>query len=141
MTTAHFVHSDFPQAHVGADRIVNAGETLQAIGHHVRKHGSLASLLLAAMLAALVVVAEQVLSQLQDGHLLLSWMALWLVVFAGMAFFAGTTRRWSMTIRQTWQGFMQRQAQARSDERFLDTALRDSRVMNDLVAAATRQRG
>jgi hypothetical protein len=141
MTTVHLVHADYPTAHAGAERIVNAGETLQVVGHHARKQGTLASLLLAAMLAALVVVAEQVLSQLEDGHLLLSWMALWVVVFVGLALFAGTARRLATRVRQAWQGFAARQAQARSDERFLETALRDKRVMDELQAAATRQRG
>jgi hypothetical protein len=140
MTTVHLAHADYPSTHAGAERIVNAGETLQVIGQRARKQGTLASLLLAAMLAALVVVAEQVLSQLEDGHLLLSWMALWLVVFAGLALFAGTARRVALRFRQSWQGFVARQAQARSDERFLETALRDERVMKELIAAATRQR-
>src|SRR5690554_3661834 len=48
----------------------------------------LAALLLAAVVASLVVIADRLISTWADGHLLLAWVVLWAVVFAGMALFA-----------------------------------------------------
>jgi len=51
----------------------------------------LAAMLLAAVVAALVVLADQMISSWADGHLFLGWVALWVVVFAGLALFADKT--------------------------------------------------
>ena len=53
----------------------------------------LAALLLAAIVAALVVVADQLSRHLDDGGLLAAWLVMWAVVFAALALFAGTARR------------------------------------------------
>ena len=50
-----------------------------------REARGLATMLLAAVVAALVVVADRVIDNWADGHLLLAWVMLWVVVFAGSA--------------------------------------------------------
>ena len=54
---------------------------------------TLAGMLLAAAMAALLVVADQVISTWSDGHLLAGWVALWTVAFAALAFLASPLRR------------------------------------------------
>ena len=53
----------------------------------------LSALLLAAVLATLVVIADQVIDTWADGHLMLAWVILWALVFAGLALFADGARR------------------------------------------------
>ena len=54
---------------------------------------TLAGMLLAAAMAALLVVADQLIETWTDGHLLAGWVALWTVVFAGMALLAPPLRQ------------------------------------------------
>lgn len=42
-------------------------------------------MLFAAIVAALVVVAEQLISTWAEGHLLVVWVSLWMVVFTALA--------------------------------------------------------
>jgi hypothetical protein len=45
----------------------------------------LSGMLFSAIVAALVVVAEQLISTWADGHLLVVWVSLWMVVFTALA--------------------------------------------------------
>ena len=53
----------------------------------------LSALLLAAAIATLIVVADQLIDTWADGHLMLAWVILWALVFAGLALFADGARR------------------------------------------------
>ena len=53
---------------------------------------TLAGMLLAAAMAALLVVADQVIDTWSDGHLLAAWVALWTVAFAALALLAPPLR-------------------------------------------------
>lgn len=55
----------------------------------------LAALLLAASVAALAVVADQLIETWIDDHLFLAWVAMWAVVFSGSLLLTGTARRMS----------------------------------------------
>ena len=57
-----------------------------ASAHRVPAAGSRLGMLLAAVLAALLVVADQLIETWVDGHLLLMWVALWTVTFTMLAF-------------------------------------------------------
>lgn len=99
----------------------------------------LAGLLLAAAVAALVVVADRLISTWADGHLLLAWVALWVVVFAGMALFAGTARslaRRTMSGLDSWSRSL---AEARAEARLWDLARSDPRLMGELIQARMRE--
>ena len=83
MTT--FVHTDFPVQHPGVVRAEHAVESFKQATQSFDGARGVASLLLAALVSALVVVANQVIETWSDGHLLAAWIALWLVAFAGIA--------------------------------------------------------
>lgn len=53
----------------------------------------LAALLLAAAVAALAVVADQLIDTWADGHLFLAWIAMWVGVFAGSLLLTGSAKR------------------------------------------------
>lgn len=100
----------------------------------------LAAVLLAAAVAALVVVADRLISTWADGHLLLAWVLLWVVIFAGSALLAGTARRLAQRTMRSLDGWSQRLAQTRAEARLWDMAQSDPRLMNELTQALQRTR-
>jgi low affinity Fe/Cu permease len=98
----------------------------------------LASLLLAAAVAALATVANELIETWSDGHLLAAWVALWAVVFAGTMLLAGTARRLSQRLMVRLDAWARLRAQARAEARYLALARSDSRVMAELQAAQDR---
>ncbi|AOF86052.1 hypothetical protein BSY239_3954 [Hydrogenophaga sp. RAC07] len=110
--------------------------------HHQPKRvdGSrgLAAMLLAAVVAAMVVLADRVISTWADGHLLLAWVFLWVVVFAGLALFADSARRMArrgIVVLDSWSESM---AEARAETRLWEMARQDPRLMSELTLARTR---
>ncbi len=100
----------------------------------------LAAMLLAAVVAAMVVLADRLISTWADGHLLLAWVFLWVVVFAGMALFAGAARTVALRALRSLDGWSQTIAQARADARLWTMAQSDPRLMQELQLAIQRQR-
>lgn len=100
----------------------------------------LSVLLLAAMVAALVVLADRLISTWADGHLLLAWVFLWVVVFAGMALLADTARHLAVRTLRSLDGWSEALAQARADARLWSIAQNDPRLMQELQQAVVRAR-
>ncbi len=98
----------------------------------------LAALLLAAMVSALLVVAEHLISTWNDGGLLVAWVALWAVAFAALALCADSSRALAARFTRLWRAGAERRAAARNDARLLQIARTDPRVMADLQAALSR---
>lgn len=99
---------------------------------------SLATMLLAAVVAALVVIADRLISTWADGHLLLAWVVLWAVVFAGTALFAGTARQLASRAVLVLDGWSRSMAEKRAEARLWDMARSDPRLMSELVHARQR---
>lgn len=95
----------------------------------------LAGMLLAAAVAALVVVADQLVSTWADGHLFLAWVAMWAVVFASMAVFTGAARRLSQRLVRALDAWARERAEARAEARFMVLAQRDPRMMAEFRRA------
>lgn len=123
-----------PQAKPGSDSRSGAS------GQPSRFDGSKAmeAMLLAAIVSALLVVADQWLNTWADGHLMVAWIALWVVGFAALALLAGTVKRFSAKVLAALDEWAARKAQARADERLWSIALKDARLMADLQSALTR---
>ena len=96
------------------------------------------AMLLAAIVSALLVVADQWLETWAEGHLMAAWIALWVVGFAAIALLAGTVKRFSSKVFAALDEWAARKAQARADERLWSIALKDARLMADLQSALTR---
>lgn len=99
---------------------------------------SLAAMLLAAVVAALVVLADQMVSTWADGHLFLGWVTLWVVIFAGTALFAGTARRAAHSVLRAMDGWSRSLAEARAETRLWDLARTDPRLKAELMLARER---
>jgi len=107
----------------------------------VEESKTLAGMLLAASLASLLVVADQVISTWSDGHLLAGWVALWTVAFGALAFLATPLRRLSglasAALTRSWAASKAR----RQEQAMWEFARHDTRVMAELQAAIDRSKG
>ncbi|GAB3499807.1 hypothetical protein GCM10027399_25210 [Curvibacter fontanus] len=133
-----FVHLEYSNSHPGVERferVVNAAGILRSGFTATR---GLAGVLLAAMVATLVVVADQLMDTWADGHLMAVWVLMWLIGFAALALLAPTARGLAGRVMQGLDAWSQGIARRRADERLWDLARKDSRVMADIQAAATR---
>ena len=98
----------------------------------------LAGMLLAAVLAALLVAADQVIDSWVDGHLLAGWVALWTLTFATLALLAPPLRKLAGSLATALSLWMQRRAVEREDEALWELARYDHRVMAEIRVAMQR---
>ncbi len=133
MTT--FIQPSFPTRHAGIERMSSAANTVRG---GFNSTNSLSAMLLAAMVSALVVVADQLMDTWAEGHLMLAWIALWVVGFTAVAVFAGAARKLASTVVMALDAWSVRAAQRRADERLWSSAKADPRIMADLNAAMSR---
>lgn len=133
-----FVHLEYSTSHPGVERF----ERVVTAAGGLRKGWSatrgLAAVLLAAMVATLVVLADQLMDTWADGHLLAAWMLMWVIGFSAMALLAPTARGLAARVMTGLDGWSQNVARRRADERLWDLARKDTRVMADIQAAASR---
>jgi hypothetical protein len=94
----------------------------------------LAALLLAAVVSALVVLADQMISTWTDDHLFLGWLALWLVILAATALFNAPARHLARRAQRSLHGW----SQALAEKQLWNAAHRDPRLMADLMCALQR---
>lgn len=99
---------------------------------------TLAGMLLSAVLAALLVVADQLVDIWAEGHLLAAWVALWTIMFAAMALSARSLRQLAESMAVGITRWSQARAAQRADAAMLRLAQQDHRVMRDLQIAALR---
>ena len=98
----------------------------------------LAAMLLAAMVAALVVLGDQLINTWADEHLLVAWIALWVVVFSAVALLASSARQLASRVLANAAVRRERARQVRADDQLWALAQGDARVMADLRAAISR---
>ena len=133
-----FINPSYAQEHPGVQR---AEAIAQAAGRFRRSFDStkgLAAMLLAALVAALMVVADQLVSVWADGYLLASWVTLWAIAFAALALMAPTAQRLASSMSVALKERATRLANERSDAQYWASAKSDPRVMAELKAAISR---
>lgn len=130
-----FVHIDVPTSHLGVERVENAVSFFKS--RSVRFNGSraLAGMLVAALVAAVLVVANQVIETITDGHLFAAWIGLWALGFAAMALLLDPVFALTSGLRSAWRNWRAARRLAAQDEKLWDLALSDARVMADIRAA------
>lgn len=87
---------------------------------------SLAAMLLAAVVAALLVVADQLVETWADGHLLVVWVALWTVAFTALALLAPPLRQLTDLLAHKLTRWSTARAQEHSDKAIWAVAQQDS---------------
>ena len=130
-----FVHANDPVVHLGVQRVGAAAQAVKGLRFGGNGLRGTASLLLAAGVSALLVVANQFIEAWSDGHLLAAWMLLWLVAFAALALLATPARRGAALLRRAARLWDQARRRAAEDERTWNAALHDARIMADLSRA------
>ena len=99
---------------------------------------SLAGMLLAAVVTALMVVADQLIDTWADGHLLVVWVALWTVAFTALALLAPPLRQLTDSGAAWLTRGAAARAQKRADNELWALAKQDHRFMCDLQVASMR---
>jgi hypothetical protein len=136
-----FAHVEQPTQHAGVARVGRAIDAARSIANEFDGNRGAATLLLAAIVSALLVVANQVVDTWSEGHLLAAWVVLWTVAFASIALLAAPARRAAAALRLYAKEAAVARRQAREDRRLWEVALTDARVMADLsraMASASR---
>jgi hypothetical protein len=99
---------------------------------------TLAGMLVAAVVAAVLVVADQVIHTWADGQLLVGWVGLWVITFALLSYMAPSLRQMSSMaagIARRWAG---RRAARQAEDAMWALAQQDYRVLGELRAAQMR---
>jgi hypothetical protein len=134
-----FIHTQYSNEHPGVQRVESAIQGALLLRHRWSSVSGLAALLVTSIVAAVLVVAYEVMDSVVEGNLLVMWMALWALAFAGLAFYSGTVRNIVARSKAVLDSWARGQAKARADERLWLIAKTDNRVMADLHSAITRQ--
>ncbi len=133
-----YAQSVYSTQHPDAEQAEAALQTARELHRGFDSGKGMAAVLLAAIVSALLVVADQLLDTWADGHLMAAWVALWALGFVAIALLAGTVRRFSAKVVAALDGWAARTAQARADERLWAIALKDARLMAELQSALAR---
>ena len=133
-----FIHIDQPVEHPGVARASAAFDYMRDARQSFNGSRGLAAMLLAAMVSALLVVADRVISSWTDGGLVAGWIALWMVAFVALALFSDSTRALATRLTAVWRQGARRRAVDRQDRQLWSVAQLDSRVMADIKGAISR---
>ena len=133
-----FVNTNQLTRHVGANRVESAIASASHVKRGMSGTRGLATLLLSAIVAAVMVVANQVMDSVAEGHLLVMWMAMWISAFVALALFATPARNLAQRVKTGLDAWSAGIAQRRADDRLMATAQADPRVMQDLQAVMRR---
>jgi len=124
-----FINIKYSAQHHGADRVEPAIDAAQQMRRGFSGTHGLATLLLSAVAAAVMVVAYQVMDSVAEDHLLLMWLAL----------FAGAARQIAVRTKNSLDAWSRSLAEAHADQRLWALAKADHRVMADLQTAMLRE--
>ena len=133
-----FVTTDYPREHPGVARAEAVVSAFAEAAKTFDSAKTLATLLSAAVVAALVVVADRVIDSWADGHLLATWVIMWAVAFAALGFFAPLLKQVFSNLNASYQAWALRSQNAQAEEAYWQSALNDPRVMADYQAAKMR---
>jgi hypothetical protein len=99
---------------------------------------TLANLLLAAGVAALVVGVDQMIDSWAESHLVAAWLALWAVAVLAIVLLRGLTRHLAQNLMTGLDAWSAHVARGRADERLWAMAQSDPRLMRELQVAMDR---
>jgi hypothetical protein len=103
-----------------------------------RSTKTLASWMLAAGVAALVVTTDILIDAWAESHVLAAWIALWVVAVVAIAALRGVTRLMAQNMMTGLDAWSANVARRRADQRLWAMAQSDSRMLRDLQTAMDR---
>jgi hypothetical protein len=131
---------ELTMARIAQPLFASSSSSVPALSKDTEGSRTLAGMLMAAVLAALLVVADQVINTWADGHLLAGWVALWTVAFACLALLAPPLRKVTGAAVATYSRWARAAALRRQDEMMWEHAQSDPRIMSELQSALARAR-
>jgi hypothetical protein len=99
---------------------------------------TLATAMLAAGVAALVVLADHLIDDWAETHVIAAWLALWAVAVIAIAALRGVSRLLAQNVMRGLDAWSADLARSRADQRLWAMAQTDSRLMRDLQTAMDR---
>lgn len=121
--TNSFVHTDMATEHTGVLRVERAAEHLKTT---FGTKGIGASLMLAALVAAVLVVATRLVDSVAGGsHWIAGWALLWAVAFVAIALLAAPARNLSSSLRAARRSWDEGHRRAMEDEKTWQVALQE----------------
>jgi len=133
-----FVHVDQPTQHPGVARAEAVVSQLRVARGRLNGARGLAAVLLAAVVSAIVVVVDRMVTNLQDGEMLAVWAIVSALFFVAVSVGVNALLPLGSRLTEAWEQAAQRRANARADAQFMAYAAFDPRVMHELQAAVTR---
>ena len=130
-----FVHREYAMEHSGVVRAEQAAEAFSYAVKNFNGTRATATLLLAAVVAALMVVANQVVGTWSENHLMAAWITLWTVAFAAIGLLASPLLRMAQSLREGLKAWNERRRLTAADHKLWSVALTDARVMADISRA------
>ena len=122
-----------------AKSVLGTLPTLPAVNTAPRSSSkTLANLLLAAGVAALVVGVDQMIDSWAESHVVAAWLALWAVAVLAIVVLRGLTRHLAQNLMRGLDAWSAHVARSRADERLWSMAQTDPRLMSDLQVAMDR---
>ena len=134
-----FVQPGYNPRHAGVERFERGISHISGLVRGLDSTRSVSTMLLAAMVSALIVVADQLIDSWADGDLLAAWVVLWAVGFAAVALLADPARGMALRLMGGFTNRVQQAAQRRADARLMQLAQQDARVLSELQSAVSRQ--
>jgi len=136
--TNSFVRVEQPTQHPGVARAEAVVSQLRHARGRLNGARGLAAVLLAAVVAAILVVVDRMVANLQDGEMLAVWAIVSALFFVAVSVGVNALLPLSARITEAWEQASVRRANARADAQFMAYAAFDPRVMHELQAAVTR---
>ena len=135
---SNFINPGYSTEHRGVTRLENAVQAAGQLGAQFKRAKGLLALLLAGGVSAVIVVADQIVTSWTEGHLMIAWVALWIMVFAALALFAEASRGGTARLIAGWEARSRIWAERADEERIWSVAQSDPRLMADLQGARLR---
>jgi ABC-type multidrug transport system fused ATPase/permease subunit len=130
------MHSNAVKSMMGQGAAPAAGLPVAAIASTSSK--TLATWLLGAGVATLLVLVNHLLDEWAQTHLIAAWLALWVVAVLAIAALRGVSRLLAQNVMRALDAGSANLARRRADQRLWALAQTDSRLMNDLQTAMDR---
>jgi hypothetical protein len=99
---------------------------------------TLATVMLTAGVAAMVVIADQLMDSWAETHAVAAWVALWAVAAVAISLLRGVTRSLAQNLMAGLDAWSAHVARRRADERIWAMAQSDPRMMSELQVARDR---
>jgi hypothetical protein len=136
---SRFINLDYPMQHGAVVRLERSAQVIRKTAHRFSGARGAATLLLAAIASALLVVANELVETWTDGHLMVAWVALWAIGFAALVLFAEPARDMVAGAGRALKAWSAARKERAEDEKLWKVALTDARVMADLSRAMGQQ--